>query len=187
MAAPPSRADPLNLTSLSLSPPSLSFLSPSQEKLLKVGINPGELYHLFSVVSSSLSLSTSHHVAHGCKRKRGRRKNGRHHPESLGLFFFLCRCGFFSLLLIGYDEKPEKHTIYPSTAAAVFCTAGIGMRRTRREVVALLCFAAKRRKILLLFMSPPASSSSSSSLLDPSSSFLLLSGTVADPRLISNF
>ena len=59
-------ADPLNLMSLSLSlrpsPYLLCPLAPSSsaslEKLLKVGINPGELYHL-----SSLSpLFTSHHV-----------------------------------------------------------------------------------------------------------------------------
>ena len=58
-------ADPLNLMSLSLRPSPyllcpLPSSSASLEKLLKVGINPGELYHL-----SSLSLSplfTSHHV-----------------------------------------------------------------------------------------------------------------------------
>ena len=53
------QADPLNLTSLSVpSSPYLFCPPPLREKLLKVGINPGELYHLFS----SSPLSSPHHV-----------------------------------------------------------------------------------------------------------------------------
>ena len=115
-------ADPLNLMSLSPSVPYLLCpLAPSSaslEKLLKVGINPGELYHL----SSPSPLHIASRDAHGCKRKRGRRKNGRQAiaiPKvGWGLFFFLCRCsggGGFRALLLPFSSdmmKSQKNIQY---------------------------------------------------------------------------
>ena len=194
-------ADPLNLMSLSLRPSPyllcpLPSSSASLEKLLKVGINPGELYHL------SLSLSPLHIAsrdAHGCKRKRGRRKNGRQAiaiPKvGWGLFFFLCRCsgggGFRALLLpFSSDMMKSQKNIQYIHGRRRRCLLHSGNRDEENEERSRLpassavpphrgekffCYLCHRQQHLVLFFF--------SLFWKP----LLLLGTVTDPRLISNF
>ena len=139
---------------------------------MKVGINPGELYHLFS--SSSLSPSRD---AHGCKRKRGRRKNGPpllRHLESWGLFSFLCRCsGGFSVLFppsFSSDMmKSQKNIQYIHGHRRCLLHSG-NRDEENEERSQSLCSALPQReeKNSFVIYVTASSISSSSSLLDPS-------------------
>ena len=196
-------ADPLNLMSLSSSVRPLSSLSPRSlffclpRETLESGNKSGR------VISSLLSLSPSPlHIAsrdaHGCKRKRGRRKNGRQAiaiPKvGWGLFFFLCRCsgdgGGFRALLLPFSSdmmKSQKNIQYIHGRR---CLLHSGNRDEENEERSRLpassavpphrgekffCYLCHRQQHLVLFFF--------SLLWKP----LLLLGRVTDPRLISKF